>query len=68
MADFENAKDKVVGQAKEAYGEATDNDKVANEGKGEQTAADAKDKLSDAANNIKDKASEALGKLTGDDK
>ena len=36
MGDLENKKDGLVGKAKEAYGEATDNKDVANEGKADQ--------------------------------
>mgnify|MGYP002759075844 CR=1 FL=1 len=33
MGDLENKKDGLVGKAKEAYGDATGNEDVANEGK-----------------------------------
>ena len=66
MGDLENKKDGLVGKAKEAYGEATDNQDVANEGKADQVTSEAKDKLSDAAESIKDKASKVIGSLKGD--
>ena len=44
MGDLENKKDGLVGKAKEAYGEATDNKDVANEGKADQVTSEAKDK------------------------
>ena len=39
MGDLENKKDGLVGKAKEAYGEATDNKDVANEGKADQVTS-----------------------------
>ena len=66
MGDLENKRDGLVGKAKEAYGEATDNQDVANEGKADQVTSEAKDKLSDAAESIKDKASKVIGSLKGD--
>ncbi|MDV2431629.1 CsbD family protein [Corynebacterium tuberculostearicum] len=65
MGDLENKKDGLVGKAKEAYGEATDNKDVANEGKADQVTSEAKDKLSDA-DGIKDKANEVIGGLKDD--
>lgn len=67
MGDFENKKDEFVGKAKETYGEATGDEKTANEGKAEQVIADAKDKFSDAADSIKDKANEVLGSFKKDE-
>ena len=66
MGDLENKRDGLVGKAKESYGEATDNQDVANEGKADQVTSEAKDKLSDAAEGIKDKASKVIGSLKGD--
>ena len=66
MGDLENKKDGLVGKAKEAYGEATGNEDVANEGKADQVASEAKDKLSDAADSIKDKANDIIGGLKKD--
>ena len=48
MGDFENKKDDLVGKAKEAAGNATDNEDLANEGKADQVISQAKDKVSDA--------------------
>ena len=67
MGDFDNKKDDLVGKAKEAYGEATGDHKAANEGKAEQVIADAKEKASDAADAIKDKANEVLGSFKKDE-
>ena len=66
MGDLENKKDGLVGKAKEAYGDATGNEDVANEGKADQVASEAKDKLSDAADSIKDKANDIIGGLKKD--
>lgn len=63
---MDNAKDKLVGQAKEAFGEATNNEELANEGRGQKTAGEAKQKASEAVDNVQDKANEALGSLTDD--
>lgn len=66
MSNFDNAKDKLIGKAKEVIGDLTDNEKTENEGEGQQTAADAKDKASDFADQAKDKANEVLGNLKND--
>ena len=66
MGDFENKKDDLVGKAKEAAGNATDNEDLANEGKAGQVAAEAKDKISDAVEGVKGKANEIIGGLKDD--
>jgi len=66
MSDMENKKDEFVGKAKEAYGEVTGDDKAANEGKADQVISDAKEKASDAADAIKDKANEVIGSFKKD--
>lgn len=63
MGDFDNAKDKLVGKTKESAGAATGDEQLENEGKGQHAAGDAKQKIADAAEGLKDKANEALGKL-----
>ncbi|ART22301.1 CsbD family protein [Corynebacterium striatum] len=63
MGDFENKKDNLVGKAKEAAGNATGNEDLENEGKADQVTSDAKQKVSDAAEGIKDKANEVIGGL-----
>ncbi|CAI36748.1 CsbD family protein [Corynebacterium jeikeium] len=60
--DLKNKAEGVAGQAKEAAGEATNNDDLANEGRADQTKSDIKDK----ANELKDKASDAVNKVLGD--
>lgn len=47
---IKNAAQDIVGKAKEAIGNATDNDRLANEGKADQVEADAKK----AGENVKD--------------
>ncbi|WP_339018991.1 CsbD family protein [Corynebacterium simulans] len=63
MGDFENKKDGLVGKAKEAAGNATGNEDLANEGKADQVTSQAKDKVSDAVEGVKDKANEVIGGL-----
>ncbi|WP_448851782.1 CsbD family protein [Corynebacterium sp. 335C] len=63
MGDFQNKAEELGGKAKEAAGEATNNQDLQNEGKGDQAKSQIKQGIEDA----KDKATEALGKLKGDD-
>ncbi|MFC3849373.1 CsbD family protein [Corynebacterium hansenii] len=62
MGDFQYKADELGGKAKEAAGKATDNKDLENEGKGDQVKADIKQGFEDA----KDKVTEGLGKLKGD--
>ncbi|SDP21556.1 CsbD-like [Pedococcus dokdonensis] len=51
---LENAKDKMTGEAKEATGKVTDNERLEAEGKADQTGADLKqagEKVKDAFKN-----------------
>ena len=64
MGDFQNKADELGGKAKETVGKATGNDNLENEGKGDQVKANAKQGVEDA----KDKVTEGLGKLKGDDR
>ncbi len=54
--DIKNTVEKVVGQGKEAVGEATDNDRLVAEGKADQAKA-----------GVKQVASDVKDKLTGKD-
>ena len=63
MADLNGKLDQVKGDAKEALGNVTDNDSLANEGKADQLTGAAKDKLNEAGDAIKDKANEVAGKI-----
>lgn len=60
--DLKNKAEGALGQAKEAAGNATGNDKLADEGRADQTKADLKDKVND----VKDAASDAANKILGD--
>ena len=62
MSDIQNTAEELGGKAKEAAGEATGNDDLQNEGKGDQLKSQIKQGVED----VKDKATEALGKLKGD--
>ena len=64
MGDFQNKADELGGKAKETAGKATGNNNLENEGKGDQVKANAKQGVEDA----KDKVTEGLGKLKGDDR
>src|SRR5699024_9310750 len=58
---FENAKDKLGGQAKEGLGKVTDDKETEAEGKAQQGRADAKDKLEDARDTVKGAAQGMFG-------
>ncbi|MGP5497415.1 CsbD family protein [Corynebacterium flavescens] len=68
MGDFENKKDELAGKAKEAVGDATNNEELENEGKADQVTSDAKQKLSDVVDGIKDKANEVIGSFKDKEK
>lgn len=63
MADFEAKADQLKGDAKEALGNATDNQDLQNEGKADQLGGDIKEKLSDAKDAAQDKFNEVAGKI-----
>ena len=58
---FENAKDKVSGQAKEGFGKVTGDRETEAEGQAQQGRADAKDKLQDARDTVKGAAEGLFG-------
>src|SRR5699024_962536 len=58
---FENAKDKLGGQAKEGFGKVTDDKETEAEGKDQQGKADAKHKLEDARDTVKGAAQGMFG-------
>lgn len=60
---LEDKADQLKGNAKEALGDVTDNEKLENEGKADQLIGGAKEKLSDAVDGIKDKANEVAAKV-----
>ena len=59
---FENAKDKLGGQAKEGLGKVTGDKQAETEGQAQQGKADAKDKLQDARDTVKGAVDGLLGK------
>ena len=63
MADFEAKADQLKGDAKEAFGDATNNEQLKNEGKADQLGGDIKEKVSDAGDAVKDKFNEVAGKV-----
>lgn len=64
MADFKHKAEELGGKAKEAAGNLTNNDELRDEGRGEQSKAEMKQ----AADDVRDKAEEGLGKLRGDNR
>lgn len=58
---FENAKDKLGGQAKEGLGKATGDKQAETEGQAQQGKAEAKDKLQDARDSVKGAAEGMFG-------
>ncbi|MGP6175114.1 CsbD family protein [Corynebacterium sp. A21] len=65
MGDFENKAEDFGGKAKEAFGEATDNESLKDEGKADQAKAGIKDKVSEAGDAVKDAANKVLGSFKG---
>ncbi|APQ54551.1 Hypothetical protein CpMEX30_1524 [Corynebacterium pseudotuberculosis] len=69
MGDMENKLDQLGGKAKEAFGEATENDSLADGPRKDQTKADAKEAVSNAGEKVKDAANKVLGSFQkGEDK
>ncbi|PRQ10301.1 CsbD family protein [Corynebacterium sp. 13CS0277] len=66
MSDIENKAEELGGKAKEAFGEATGNERVANEGRADQVKAEVKDALEDAGDAIKGAADKVLGAFKKD--
>ena len=63
---FENAKDKLSGQAKEGLGKVTGDKQTEAEGRIQQGKAEAKDKLQDARDTVKGAVDGLRGKDTQD--
>ena len=59
---FENAKDKLGGQAKEGLGKMTGDKEAETEGQAQQGKADAKDKLQDARDTVKGAVDGKIGR------
>lgn len=66
MGDIENKAEELAGKAKEAAGDAIDNQDLENEGKADQVKSDIKDAVSDAGEKVKDAANEVIGKFKND--
>ncbi|HIW94934.1 MAG TPA: CsbD family protein [Candidatus Corynebacterium gallistercoris] len=64
MDELKNKAEGAAGKAKEAAGDATNNEELKNEGRADQVSSDIKEK----ANELKDKASDAFNKIVGDAK
>ncbi|GAC79894.1 MULTISPECIES: CsbD family protein [Gordonia] len=58
---FENKAEELKGRAKEAAGAATGDDDLKNEGKADQASSAVKKGIEE----VKDKANEVIGKITG---
>lgn len=56
-----NKGEELAGKAKEALGDASDNDELRNEGKADQASAGLKDKIED----VKDSVTDAIDNLRG---
>ncbi|MFV8382231.1 CsbD family protein [Corynebacterium hindlerae] len=52
MGDIKNKVEEVVGKVKEAAGKATENEQLTDEGRADQTKAQAKDAVDDAKNKV----------------
>ena len=63
MGDIQNKAEELGGKAKEAFGDATGNERLEAEGKADQVTSEAKQKASDAVEGVKDKATEVIGNL-----
>lgn len=63
--DAKNKAEDLKGRGKEAVGSLSGDDDLKNEGKGDQATAEGKQKLSDAADAVKDKVDDVKNKLTG---
>ncbi|HEX7349971.1 CsbD family protein [Brachybacterium sp.] len=59
---FENAKDKLGGQAKEGFGKVTGDKETESEGQTQQGKAEIKDKLQDARDTVKGAVDGIFGK------
>ena len=68
MGNLENKKDGLVGKAKEAYGEATDNQDVANEGKADQVKSEIKQGIEELGDKVKEAGDKILGAFQNDKK
>ena len=63
--DLKNKGEDLKGRAKEAAGSATNDDQLRNEGRTDQGSASVKDKVSTAADKVKEGVDNVKDKLTG---
>ncbi|MGC4935208.1 CsbD family protein [Gordonia sp. DT30] len=63
--DAKNKTEDLKGRGKEAAGSLTNDDDLKNEGKGDQSQAEGKQKISDAADAVKGKVDDIKNKLSG---
>ena len=72
MTDFKdklvNAKDKIVGEVKEAVGKATGNEELELKGKLQSTKADFNEKVAEIKDGIVDKVNDVYDSVVDDDK
>lgn len=61
--NFDEKTDELGGKAKEAFGDATNNESLKNEGKADQTRSDVKEKLGEAGDAVKDGINKIAGKF-----
>ena len=61
----QNKAEELKGRAKEAVGAATDDDQLRNEGRADQGEATVKEKVSEAADKLKEGVDTVKEKLTG---
>ncbi|AWB82897.1 CsbD family protein [Corynebacterium yudongzhengii] len=61
--DINEKAEELGGKAKEAFGEATNDESVKDEGKADQVKSDVKEKFSDAGDAVKDGINKIAGKF-----
>ncbi|MCQ9352301.1 CsbD family protein [Corynebacterium sp. 153RC1] len=67
MSDLNNKLEDLGGKAKESFGEATGNEKLADEGRADQTKADIKDAVSNAGEKLEQAKDKVLGAFQKDE-
>ncbi|MCQ9342231.1 CsbD family protein [Corynebacterium kozikiae] len=67
MSDLNNKLEDLGGKAKESFGEATGNEKIADEGRADQTKADIKDAVSNAGEKLEQAKDKVLGAFQKDE-
>ncbi|MCQ9369856.1 CsbD family protein [Corynebacterium sp. 35RC1] len=67
MSDLNNKLEDLGGKAKESFGEATGNEKLADEGRADQTKADIKDAVANAGEKLEQAKDKVLGAFQKDE-